>query len=64
MATGDRVTTEDLKNTFYKTIRWGIQNISQTFTKDPEKRVFARGTAKSFHIYLYFGSPAGLYHYE
>ena len=44
---GDRVTTDDLKNTFYKTIRWGIQNISRTFTKDPEKRVFARGTAKA-----------------
>ncbi len=42
--TGGRVTTSDLRNSFYKTIQWAVTNITQTFTKHKEKRIFASGT--------------------
>ena len=42
--TGDRVSTEDLTNSFYKTVNWGMINIAKTFTDSKEKRIFTKST--------------------
>ena len=40
----ERVSLEDLRNTFYKTINWGANAIEESFTKHAEKRIYAKGT--------------------
>jgi uncharacterized membrane protein YgcG len=42
--TGDRVTTKDLNNKFYKTVEWGIMNITKTFTDSKDKAIFTKST--------------------
>lgn len=43
-AADDRVSLKDLRNNFYKTVNWGIKNVTRFFTKDPERRIYAKGT--------------------
>ena len=40
----DRISTSDLTNTFYKTVRWGADNIAKTFTNSKKRAVFSKGT--------------------
>jgi len=42
--TGERVSTKDLTNKFYKTVQWGIINVTQWFTGSKERAVFAKNT--------------------
>ncbi|MDC7221129.1 MAG: DUF2207 domain-containing protein [Spirochaetales bacterium] len=41
---GGRVTTKDLTNSFYKTLSWGVRNVTKTFTDSKENRIFVRSS--------------------
>ncbi|MBN2627461.1 MAG: DUF2207 domain-containing protein, partial [Spirochaetales bacterium] len=42
--TGDRVSTKDLTNRFYKTVQWGTVNITKWFTESKERAIYAKNT--------------------